>query len=474
MKSHFLKKTKVIATIGPATGDKKILEKLLLAGLNVIRLNMSHGTHDEHLGRIRQTEKASKSTGIPFAVLQDLSGPKIRIGDFYQDKVILKEAQDFILTTEKCLGDEKRAYVNYKRLPKELSKGSIIMLDDGKKKLEVVAIKGKEIHTKVIVGGETKGRRGVNIPGAYLKISSLTKKDKEDLKFGIKNNVDFVALSFVRTAKDISELRDILDQAKSKACIVAKIETHEAVENIDAIIEAADAVMVARGDLAIEIGAEQVPMLQKMIISKCNRVGKPSIVATQMLESMIHLPVPTRAEVSDIANSILDGADAIMLSEETALGEFPIEAVKVMTKVASVIEPSSKIEEELHYEIGQEIGVADSVSSAVVETARVLGAKAIIALTEYGFTARMISRHKPKEPIVVLSPHPHVLRKMLLQFGCYPVKISQFKYVKEVLETVKKVAVEGEWGKKGDKVVIVAGVPFGKTGGTNMMIVQTL
>ena len=272
------------------------------------------------------------------ALLQDLGGPKIRIGDFYKESIVLEEGQTFSLTTEKIVGDEKRVCINYALLPKEVEVGGFIMLHDGKKKLEIMSIKGNEVVCKVIIGGEIKGKRGVNLPGAKLSISSLTKKDKDDLEFGIKNKVDFVAFSFVRRPDDVSELRDILDKAKSKAQIIAKIEDVEGLENIDKIIELVDGIMIGRGDFGIEIGVENMPMVQKEIIKKCNKAGKPVITATHMLESMINSPVPTRAEVSDIANAILDGTDAIMLSEETALGQYPVEAVKMMAKVAERVE----------------------------------------------------------------------------------------------------------------------------------------
>src|SRR3989338_2881958 len=310
-KLFFMKKTKIVATIGHSTTDVKKMEELLAAGVNVMRMNFSHG---------------------------DLGGPKIIIGDFYKESIVLEEGQIFTLTTEKIIGDEKRVYVNYAPLPKEVKVGGFVMLHDGKKKLEITNIKDNEVVCKVIIGGEIKGKRGVNLPGAKLSISSLTKKDKDDLEFGLKNKVDFIAFSFVRRPEDVTELRDILDQAKSKAKIIAKIEDVEGLENIDKIIELVDGIMIGRGDFGIEIGVENMPMVQKEIIKKCNKAGKPVITATHMLESMIKSPVPTRAEVSDIANAILDGTDAIMLSEETALGQYPVEAVKVMTKVAERVE----------------------------------------------------------------------------------------------------------------------------------------
>lgn len=306
-----LKKTKIVATIGPATEDKKMLENLALAGMDAVRLNFSHGDFAEHQKRLDLVRSVSEKIGKTVAVIQDLGGPKIRIGDFYKESIVLKNGRSFILSTEKCAGNENKVFVNYKNLPKELKKGSKILLNDGKNELRVEKISGNEIYCRVIVGGEIKGRRGVNLPGTFLKISSLTEKDKADIKFGIKNKVDFMAVSFVRQAADVIELKNILKKANANIKVIAKIETQEAIEMIDEIIFAADGILVARGDLAVEISPEKVPMAQKMIIKKCNAKGKPVITATQMLESMIRNPVPTRAEVNDIANAILDGTDAV-------------------------------------------------------------------------------------------------------------------------------------------------------------------
>lgn len=462
------KKTKIVATIGPATETEKVLTELIHSGMNVARLNMSHGDHTEHGKRITTIRSVSKKTGARLAILQDLAGPKIRIGEFYKDRIELIQGQTFTLTTKECVGDEKRVSVNYKNLPKEMKKGGIIMLDDGKKKLEVISIKGEEILCKVLVGGDTKGRRGVNLPGAYLKISSITDKDRKDIVFGLKEQVDYMALSFVRTAEDIKELRSILTKAKSDIGIIAKIETSEALEHLDEIIRLSDGVMVARGDLAIEIGPENVPSVQKDIIRKANEAGKPVVTATQMLESMIHSPVPTRAEVSDIANAIYDGTDAIMLSEETALGSFPIESVKMMTKVALQIE--HEIGTHRRYKVHID-DVVDSVCSSVVHNAEDVKAQAIVALTESGFTARMIARYRPLQPIIAVSPNERVLHKVALNYGCYPYKLAAFKNMTQAIPVLRKKVVEDGIAKKKDHIVVSAGLPFGTVGGTNMMLI---
>jgi pyruvate kinase len=411
------------------------------------------------------------------AVLQDLSGPKIRIGEFYQERVMLTEGEEFVLTTDqKCIGDEHRASISYTDLPKEIKAGEPILLDDGKKRLEVVKVEGIEIFCKIIVGGETKGRRGVNLPGTDLKISCLTAKDRKDLLFGVKNEVEFIALSFVRQAEDIEELRAILKKKKCQAKIIAKIETPQAIENLDAILAAADGIMVARGDLAVEVPMERVPVLQKDMIKRARSLGKPVIVATQMLESMINSPVPTRAEVNDVANAILDGADAVMLSEETTLGKFPIVAVATMQRIALYTEAhyphkSLMSKHDSNSAVGE---IVDSVTHAVVNTASEIGATVIVALTETGSTPAMVSRHRPSQHVVVLTPNEHTLRRMSLAFGCYSYKVKSFQYVGQVVAQARKILVEQEFAKKGDRFVIAAGVPFGYEGGTNLMMVETV
>lgn len=467
------KKTKIVCTIGPATETVEKLTALTEAGMNVMRLNFSHGDFAEHQQRVNNMRQVMQKTGKTVAILQDLGGPKIRIGDFENGVVTLKEGQAFTLTTDKIVGNEKRVSVNYPLLPKEVKVGGFILLHDGKKKLQITDIKGNDVITKVIVGGEIKSKRGVNLPGAYLSISSITEKDRKDLEFGLKNDADFIALSFVRRPADITELRDILNKAKSKAQIIAKIETPEALENIDEIVNLADGLMVARGDLAIEIPAEEVPMAQKLLIQKCNALGKPVITATQMLESMIKSPVPTRAEVSDVANAIIDGTDAIMLSEETTLGDFPVEAVKMMTRIAQKVEKDVyTVEHIAQYESSH--GVSDVLSEAAVRVCHEVEAKFIVALTGSGHTARMVSRYRPAERIIALTVNDTTAQQLALTFGCYPVVVPKFTTVDEIMTLVRKTALKNKLGVKGDKVVIAAGMPFGKAKQTNMVLVETL
>ena len=467
------KKTKIVCTIGPVTEQIEPMSQLVEAGMNVMRLNFSHGDFAEHQKRVDNLREIMKKTGKTVAILQDLCGPKIRIGTFKDKMITLHEGKTFTLTTDEIEGDETRVHINYPQLPKEVKVGGMIMLQDGTKRLQVIEVKGNDIICKVMIGGSLSGKKGVNVPGADLSLSALTEKDRADVEFGIKNNVDFVALSFVRRASDVQDLRAILEKAGCKAQIISKIETPEALENIDEIIKLSDAIMIARGDLAVEIPAEEVPLVQKLLISKCNAVGKPVITATQMLESMIKNSVPTRAEVSDIANAIIDGTDAIMLSEETTLGEFPVEAVKIMTKVAIRVE-SEVYTRDTIAEYDQSHGVTDVVSQSAVRAAHNVGASLIIALTRSGRSARMIARYRPAERILALSDNAQDMAKLMLTFGCYPMFAATFKTVEEIMEVVRDTILKTGEANKGDKVVIVGGMPLGTAADTNMILVETL
>ncbi|MDP3902119.1 MAG: pyruvate kinase [bacterium] len=466
-----MKRTKIVATIGPATSSEQMLEKIFAEGVNVMRLNFSHGDFAEHQEKLDNAAKVASRAGLSYATLQDLGGPKIRICDFYKESIVLEEGKTFTLTTDKIIGDEKKVYINYSLLPKEVKKGGFIMLHDGKKKLLIKQIKEKEVVCEVIIGGEIKGRRGVNLPGAKLSIGSLAVKDKKDLEFGIKNKVDFIALSFVRRASDIEELRKILRKRGSESNIISKVEDTEALENIESIIEASDGIMIGRGDFGIEIGVENLPMTQKNIIRRCNIAGKPVITATHMLESMISSPVPTRAEVSDIANAVLDGTDAVMLSEETTLGKYPVESVRVMAKVAEAAEKGLGKSNIFFNHNGS---VRDSVSEAAMKLAENIDAKVIVALTQSGFTARMIARHRPKQCIVALTPSRKVLNQLNLVFGCKSAFIEKLDSVSAAIKEAKSYCAENKIAAKGDRIVIVAGTPFGKSGTTNTIVAEKL
>ena len=465
-------KTKIVATVGPASSDEQILEKLIMSGLNVVRMNFSHGDFDTHQKVFDRVKSLSKKNNKRVALLQDLSGPKIRIGKINGGSALLKEGQKFTLTTEKILGNDKIVYVNYPKICKEIKKGYSVMIFDGKIHLKVLEIKDNKIICKVLVGGKISDNKGVNLPGANLTIKSLTKKDKSDIKFGIKNKVDFIAFSFVRTKKDVLELRNILKKSKSQAMIVSKIETMEAVENIDDILSVSDAVMIARGDLAVEIGAQNVPIVQKNIIKKANKLGKPVITATQMLDSMENSPVPTRAEVSDVANAIFDGTDAIMLSGETASGNYPVESVITMRQIAKATELARQKRQFVDLEKSDD--VIDAVTLSVVRVAETVNAKAIIALTESGLTARMISRFHAPYPIFSVSPNDTSCNQLILSYGVFPVNKKLSKNVDEFVSEITDFALSNKIAKKGEKIVLSAGMPFGKVGSTNTLFVLTL
>lgn len=462
------KYTKIVATIGPKTESEETLSRLIQAGMNVMRLNMSHGDHAEHLVRIQNGRGAAQKLGEPIAILLDLSGPKIRTGIYETERITIENGAKLTLTTEEVIGTTERIYVNYRKLPQEVKPGSVIMLDDGKKKLVVDSIEGTEVHCTVKVGGELKARRGVNIPGAYLTIDTITEKDREDLAFGVANGVDLIALSFVRKPEDIDELRGILAELGAPNLpIISKIETQEAIDGLDAILAVSDGAMVARGDLAIEIPAEEVPRWQKEIIRKSNALGKPVITATQLLESMITSPVPTRAEVSDVANAVFDGTDAVMLSEESTLGAFPVEAVETLARVARASEAART-------EFPAFSTIPDSITHAVARAAEELNAKAIVALTEFGTTARITARFHPQCPVIALTPNEATRKALALTRGVYPYAVKQLGSLEETLAFIPSFLTEKGFAQAGDTVIVTAGLSFGVTGSTNLLVAITL
>ncbi len=474
---HLGKKTKIVATIGPATESQDQLEKALKAGLNVIRMNFAHGDFAEHQRKVDNGRAASKKTGIPVAFMQDLCGPQIRMGDFGTPtgRVTLKTGQTFTFITKKILGDENQAYMNYDRMPQEVQKGHRVFLDDAKLKLEVVKTDKTSVTCKVIVGGEIKGRRTVNLPDTTLTISSITPKDKADLEFGIKNKLDWIAISFVRSAAHVNELRAILKKKGLDAKIMSKVESAEGVANIDEIIEATDGVMVARGDLGSELPVEEVPLIQKMMIDKCNRAGKAVVVATQVLMNMIKSSVPTRAEVSDIANSVLDGADAVMLSEESTIGDYPIKCMEVMARVSKRVE-NDLLHEKLLLKSGrvQNANLGESTASSAAHTAQLIGAKCILSLTEYGYGPRMTARHRCHSPIVALTPNEKVRNQLCMYFGVWPVLVPKAKDFESAIKYGREVLLKEKIVKKGDKIVVITGIPFGKATESNLVHVEVI
>ncbi|MZP30442.1 pyruvate kinase [Heliobacterium undosum] len=466
-----MRRTKIVCTIGPASEHPDTLREIIRSGMNVARLNFSHGSHEEHGRRMETIRRIAAELGANVAILLDTKGPEIRTGDFAAPPIFLEAGQRFTLTTEPILGDASRVSVTYADLPKDVSPGARILVDDGLVELEVEAVEGSDIHCRVLNGGKVSNKKGVNVPGISINLPSVTEKDIADIRFGIEQKVDFIAASFVRKAADVLAIRKLLEAGGADIEIISKIESSEAVDNLDEIIQASDGIMVARGDLGVEIPAEEVPILQKSIIAECNRLGKPVITATQMLDSMMNNPRPTRAEASDVANAIFDGTDAIMLSGETANGKYPVVAVQTMDRIARRAESSLQRNQTIH---NGKTSVTDAIGQAVCVTATQLEAAAIITATASGYTARMIARYRPQAPIVAVTPRPEVLRRLALVWGVVPLPSVQLTDTDRMLATAVNVAMEHDLIQGGDLVVITAGVPVGVQGSTNLLKVHTV
>jgi len=469
-------KTKIVCTLGPASNSYEKIEKLIQRGMDVARLNFSHGSHEEHHQVIENIRRASLKINESVAILQDLGGPKIRIGKIEKEPILLKEGSSFILTNREVPGDEQEVSVTFPSLPRKVKKGDRIFLADGTLELKIEKLTSTDIICKIVRGGKLTSHKGINIPNISMDIPSLTEKDYQDILFGIKNKVDFIGLSFTRNAEDVLRARKILrENGAENISLIAKIEKKEAVENLKEIIEASDGIMVARGDLGVEIPLENVPLVQKDIIKRCNLAGKPVITATQMLMSMVNVPRPTRAEVADVANAILDGTDAIMLSEETAVGNYPLEAVETMNKIAL------RVEEAIDYKkILSERSLSvkptnpDAISHATCQVALDIKAKAIVTFTLSGSTARMVSRYRPPVPIIAASTWDSTVRKLALSWGVYPFKSDELENTDDMIEKSKKIALKTGLANSGDKIVITAGIPFKVPGTTNLLKVETL
>lgn len=470
-----MRKTKIVCTIGPASEDIQIIKELLRNGMNVARLNFSHGTHEEHGRRIKNIKMASQETNIPVAIMLDTKGPEIRIGLLEKGHIQLVEGDKITLTTKEIIGTKEKIFVNYSGLPRDVSPGASLLLDDGLIALRVLEISGEEILCIVENGGELSDRKKLNLPGVQVNLPGLTEKDLADLAFGVRAGIDFIAASFIRSAADVLAIRKVLEDLRAQVDIISKIENQQGVTNLAEIIQVSDGIMVARGDLGVEIPAEEVPLVQKELIEKCNLAGKPVITATQMLDSMMRNPRPTRAEASDVANAILDGSDAIMLSGETASGKYPVEAVKTMTRIAQRIEDSLNWVE-LMRKRAASVGstTTEAISYATCTTALSLEATAIITATKSGSTARMVSKYRPHAPIVATTPTEAVFRKLLLVWGVYPLLASESETTDLLFEKSVNTAMQAGFIKNGDLVVITAGVPVGIPGSTNLIKVHTV
>lgn len=470
-----MKKTKIICTVGPSTDKPGIIEDMIKAGMDIARFNFSHGKHEEHLKRIEMVRQAAKKFNKNVALLADTKGPEMRLG-LFKEKVELVKGSNFTLTTKEVEGNANIASISYAGLPKLLKKGDVLLLSDGLISLQVKSVEVDEIETIVLNGGEISSRKRIAAPGIALDLPFLSEQDVWDVLFAAKNDMDFIAASFVQRAADILAIRKVLEEAGYDLAIVAKIENAEGVSNIDEIIQVSDGIMVARGDLGVEIPAEHVPLVQKDIISICNSTGTPVITATQMLESMMNNPRPTRAEASDIANAILDGSDAIMLSGETASGAYPIESVQTMATVAKSTEQALNYEDLLwKKENYRSVGTTtDAISHATVQIAHELNVKAILAATETGHTARMIAKHRPKAKVIAVTPHVKSARRMQLYWGIEPFVGEDSQSTDDMVKATINTVCQQGMVKTGDLVVITAGFPVGVKGTTNMINVMVV
>ena len=470
-----IKRTKIVCTLGPASDKEEILRELVKSGLNVCRFNFSHGSHEEHKERMDLVKKVREELGQPVAILLDTKGPEIRTGNFDEPEVLLEEGQKFTITMKDVVGNKEMCTVSYKGLVNDVVPGDTILIDDGLVGLKVEEINGDDIVCIVENSGIVKNHKGVNVPGVKINLPALTEKDIKDIEFGISEGIDYIAASFVRKASDVLAIREVLENNNATHIqIISKIENQEGIDNIDSILQVSDGIMVARGDLGVEIPTPEIPIAQKMMIKKCNQLGKPVITATQMLDSMMRNPRPTRAEVTDVANAIYDGTDAIMLSGETAAGKYPVEAVKTMATIAKRTEETLKYNELLKKRKIEDVTVTNAISYATCTTSADLNAKAIISFTTSGHTARMVSKFRPQCPIIATTEDEGVMRRLALVWGVYPVKTSHVGNTDDLFTTSIASAKEKKYLENGDLVVITAGVPSGISGTTNLIKVHTI
>ena len=464
-----MRKTKIICTLGPSTDQEGVLRELVANGMNVARFNFSHGSHEEHLGRFEKLKAIREELGLPVAALLDTKGPEIRLRDFKNGTEMLEAGQTFTLTTREVEGTKEICSITYKDLPQDVQPGGTIMLDDGLIKLQIQTVNDTDIVCEVLNSGKIKTKKGVNVPGVHLSMPYLSQRDRDDIIFGVQQGFDFIAASFVRTAQDVYDIRNLLNQYDSNIRIIAKIENREGVNNIDSILSAADAVMVARGDLGVEIDFTELPGIQKSVIDRSFSFGKPIVTATQMLDSMIVNPRPTRAEISDVANAIYDGTSAIMLSGETAAGAYPVEALKTMSAIAERTEQESHSRFAPLTENTGKISVSDATAHAACLTAKDVNAAAIVTVTESGTTARLLSKYRPEQPIIACVMKEQVQRQLALSWGITPLMMPLAHSTDELIEMSTSLAKENGYLHNGELAVVTAGVPVGVSGTTNMI-----
>lgn len=471
-----MKKTKIVCTVGPASNNRETLKRMIESGMDVMRLNFSHGSHEEHKKNIDLMKELRRETGRHIGIMLDTKGPEIRTGEI-EKPVMLEQGQSFFLTDREIIGNKEGCSVTYKALSKDVSVGSRIMIDDGLIELKVEAIEGGDIKCIVVNSGMISSKKGINLPGVRTNLPSITDKDIEDLVFGAACEVDFIAASFIRKADDVRQIRRLLDEnGGSEIRIIAKLENQEGVERLDEILAEADGIMVARGDMGVELSPEQIPLIQKRIIQSCNKAGKPVITATQMLDSMIRNPRPTRAEVGDVANAIFDGTDCVMLSGETAAGKYPVESVEMMRDIALATEESldyKHILEQKKQHQGEDVTNAIGYATCIV--AENLNAKAILTASASGFAGRMVSKFRPKAYLIVTTDSEKTARRLSITWGAFPVIIKEQKKEDEIFsQSIEVAKAETDWLKPGDKVIFTAGFPFGQSGSTNMMKVHII
>ena len=470
-----MRKTKIVCTMGPSTGSDDVLRKLMSEGMNVARLNFSHGTHESHLEMINKIKSLRQELNLPVALMLDTSGPEIRLKDFKDGKITLEDGQDFTLTSGDFLGDTTKAAITYDNLCNDVKPGGTILIDDGEVELKIKSVNGHDIKCKVINGGEISNHKGVNVPNVRLSLPYLSDKDRSDIIFGIENDIDYIAASFVRCADDVKELKFLLKEHHGDNIqIISKIENREGVDNLDEIIAVSDGIMVARGDLGVEIPIKEIPALQKMMIKKCTNAGKPVITATQMLDSMIRNPRPTRAEVTDVANAIYDGTGAIMLSGETAAGKYPLEAVRTMSEIAEYTEQDINYENRYREQnIADISNVTNAISHATGLTAIDIKADAILTVTQSGYTARMISKFRPPCSIVGFTTDNKTYYQLGLVWGVTPMKLDYMNDTNKLLNKAFKLAENAGFVHPGRSAVLTAGLPLGGSAKTNTIRVMT-
>jgi pyruvate kinase len=471
-------KTKIVCTLGPSSSTVDVIEKMIRAGMDVVRLNFSHSTHEEHRAAMKAVREAAERAGEPIAILQDLQGPKIRTGKLASPEVRLVDGAKFIITINEIAGNAERVSTTYQDLPKDVKPGDTILMDDGLLQLKVLSSTTTDVVTEVVHGGILKEHKGINLPGVSVSAPSLTDKDVEDLEFGIANDIDYIALSFVRTGDDIRRLREFIiakiDKGK-KLPIIAKIEKREALDNIDEIIREADAIMVARGDLGVECATEDVPIAQKMICKKANAAGKPVIIATQMLESMIENPRPTRAEANDVANGVLDGADAVMLSGETSVGKYVVEVVRTMDLIIRRAEEEYRDQLDLADEAGEkQAEVFKAIGRAACVLAKQIGAAAIVPITHSGETAKTIAKYRPYGKIIAVTDRERIRRRLNLVWGVRSILVPKIADTDTTLATIQQELLKSGYVNKGDYIVMTAGIPLLARGTTNMVKVEKI